>query len=52
MEKHAHHNLWLLDNGEIESFTGGVAKERTTIHEWPLSSVQRLQLEDGRNLIY
>jgi len=33
-------------------FTGIGFVERATIHQWPLSCVQRLLLEDGTKLIY
>mgnify|MGYP001229768252 CR=1 FL=1 len=37
---------------ELVTLIGGGITERTTIHEWPLSWVQRLILEDGTRLLY
>jgi len=52
MEQHARYNLWLHCDDELISIIGVRISERVTVHEWPLSCVQRLQLEDGRRLIY
>ncbi|MBN1579475.1 MAG: phosphotransferase [Anaerolineae bacterium] len=52
MNKHPYFDLWLHDDRELASFTGQTIEDRITLHEWPLSCVQQLQLEDGRKLIY
>ena len=45
-------DLWLHDDDELEPLAGSEVVERVTLHEWPLSCVQRLTLGDGRRLIY
>lgn len=40
------------DDAELASLLGALAVERETIHEWPLSWVQKLTLDDGRVLVY
>lgn len=52
MERHGHFNLWLHHDDELASLIGMGISERVTVHEWPLSCVQRIQLEDGRRFIY
>jgi len=52
MYKHQHYNLWLHDGEELASIVGVPISERTTLHEWPLSCVQRLTTAHGRKLIY
>jgi hypothetical protein len=50
--RHSYFDLWLHDDQELELHLGSKVVERTTLHEWPLSCVQRLTLEGGRRLIY
>jgi hypothetical protein len=52
MQRHPYFDLWLHDDAELTSSAGGEIVERVTLHEWPLSCVQRLTLADGRRLIY
>jgi hypothetical protein len=52
MLKHPYFDLRLHDDNELVSFTGAELVERVTLHEWPLSCVQRLTLADGGKLIY
>ena len=52
MYRHAYFDLWLHDDGELLPFVQSEILERVTLHEWPLSCVQRLTLDDGRKLIY
>jgi hypothetical protein len=50
--RHEHFALWVEDDAELGALLGSAVVERTTLHEWPLSFVQRLRLADGRRLIY
>ncbi|MBX3010271.1 MAG: phosphotransferase [Caldilineaceae bacterium] len=52
MKKHPYFDLWLHDDAELAALIGLVIMERTTIHEWPLSCVQRLQCATGQRFIY
>jgi len=52
MHRHEYFDLWLHDDGDLGPLVQGEVVERVTLHEWPLSSVQRLTLSDGRELIY
>ena len=52
MHRHKHFDLWLHDDDELVPLVQGNILERVTLHEWPLSCVQRLALTDGRKLIY
>ena len=52
MYSHPYFNLQLHDDRELAARIGKEIVERTTLHEWPLSCVQRLTLSDGRRLIY
>jgi len=52
MERHPYFDLWLHGTPELAQHLGAEIVERTTIHDWPLSSVQMLQLTDGRRVIY
>lgn len=53
MAKHAvFDDLQLHTDDELSRALGAGIVERTTIHEWPLSCVQRVSLDDGRRLIY
>lgn len=44
--------ILLHSNEELNQLLGSTIRERQTIHQWPLSCVQRLCLEDGTRLIY
>jgi hypothetical protein len=52
MNKHRFYNLWLHSDDKLSNLAGIKIKERLTIHEWPLSCVQKVTCEDGRKLIY
>jgi hypothetical protein len=52
MHKHEHFDLVMHDDGELAAHLGSAVVGRKTLHEWPLSCVQRLALADGRRLIY
>ena len=52
MNQHPYFDLRLHTDEELSSIVGGHITERVTLHEWPLSCVQRLRLEDGRKIIY
>ena len=52
MHRHPQFDLWLHDDDELAAALGSAPTERTTIHEWPLSSVQRVRTADGRRHIY
>ncbi|MFC5648827.1 phosphotransferase [Paenibacillus solisilvae] len=51
---HRHHlfELLLHDDDELAELLGSLVSERTTIHEWPLSCVQRIRTESGSSYIY
>jgi hypothetical protein len=52
MYRHPYFDLRLHDDGELVPLVQSDVTERVTLHEWPLSCVQRLTLADGRRLIY
>jgi len=52
MYRHEYFDLWLHDDGELGPLVQSDIVERVTLHEWPLSCVQRLTMADGRKLIY
>lgn len=52
MERHPHFDLWLHTDEELGACLGVELSTRRTLHEWPLSCVQQLDLADGRRLIY
>ena len=52
MHRHPYFDLLLHDDEELLPYLGSSIAERVTVHEWPLSCVQRLTLADGRRLIY
>lgn len=52
MEPHPYFDLLLHSRPALEDILGSQILERVTLHEWPLSCVQRLFLADGRRLIY
>lgn len=51
-EKHPFFDLWLHTTDVLEELLGGTIATQETIHDWPLSSVQRLVIVDGCRLIY
>jgi hypothetical protein len=52
MECHPYFDLWLHSTGELSALLSATVIERHTLHEWPLSCVQRITLDDGKKLIY
>ncbi len=52
MEKHPQFDLWLHDDRELAEALGSPLTERTTIHLWQLSLVQRLRTAAGGHWIY
>ncbi len=52
MHRHTHFNLWLHDDDELGEHLGAAITERETMHQWPLSCVQRIHLADGRDIVY
>lgn len=52
MHRHPYFDLWLDSDAELASILGPPIHRRTTLREWPLSCVQRLDCGDGRSLIY
>jgi len=52
MQQHPYFDLWLHDDDELAALLGSPITQRVTIHEWPLSCVQRLQCADGQSYIY
>jgi hypothetical protein len=52
MERHPYFDLWLHTDAELAERLGSAVLARETLHEWPLSCVQRLTLVDGRTLVY
>jgi hypothetical protein len=52
MYQHPYFDLRLHGEEELVPLVRSDVVERVTLHEWPLSCVQRLTLADGRKLIY
>lgn len=52
VDRHPRFDLWLHDDAELAAAVGASLAERATIHEWPLSCVQRVRTTDGRRFIY
>ncbi len=52
MHKHPHFDLLLHDDGELAGYINGPVYQRVTLHEWPLSCVQRVVHYDARRFIY
>lgn len=52
MERHPYFDLWLHSAADLDSLLPAPLAERETLHEWPLSCVQRLALADGSRWIY
>jgi hypothetical protein len=45
-------NIRMHSDQELADILGACIVSRNTIHEWPLSCVQKLTLDNGRDLIY
>lgn len=52
MDRHEYFDLLLHSDAELNSMLGEQITGRMTLHEWPLSCVQRIALADGRTVIY
>lgn len=52
MDRHPYFNLLLHSDDELAAHLGEPIAERVTLHEWPLSCVQRVTTAAGRRLIY
>src|SRR5215813_532074 len=52
MQRHPLFDVWLHDDAELGAFVGSPIVWRMTLHEWPLSCVQRFQTDDGQLYIY
>jgi hypothetical protein len=52
VHRHEYFDLRLHDDEELVGLVGVDIVERVTLHDWPLSCVQRLTLADGRKLVY
>jgi thiamine kinase-like enzyme len=52
MLKHPWFDLLLHTDDELSLLLNSVITERVTLHEWPLSCVQRIQTADGQRWIY
>jgi len=52
VHRHAAFDLWLHDDDELALALGSPLQSRETIHEWPLSCVQRLRTGAGSRHIY
>ena len=52
MYRHPYFDLWMHEDSELAICLGMPVVGRLTIHEWPLSCVQRLNLADGCTWIY
>ena len=46
VEKHAHFELWLHTRDSLQALLGQPILGRETLHEWPLSCVQRIRCRD------
>ncbi|MBI1299404.1 phosphotransferase [bacterium] len=52
MDPHPYFALHLHSNEELAPLLPSAVIRRETLHEWPLSCVQRLHCEDGNTVIY
>ncbi len=52
MDPHPYFALHLHSNEELTPFLPSAVTARETLHEWPLSCVQRLHCEDSKSFIY
>lgn len=52
MQRHPYFDLLLHTDRELSDHLGIPVVARTTLHEWPLSCVQRLDLADGSRRVY
>ncbi|AZN41340.1 phosphotransferase [Paenibacillus albus] len=52
MHKHPFFDLWLHDDDELARLLSSSVEERVKLHEWPLSSVERVRTTNGNSCIY
>lgn len=52
MHKHPYFQLYLHSNAELESLLHDKIVERSSLHEWPLSSVELLKTAPGQRWVY
>jgi len=52
MKKHQKYDLWMHDNRELSNLLEFKIVQRQTIHQWPNSCVQKVEMEDGSKWIY
>lgn len=52
MYRHATYNLWFHDDAELSAALGSPVVARTTLQEWPLSVVQRVECANSAKHIY
>lgn len=52
MQPHPYFDLRLHNEHELSAILGRTITARVTLHEWPLSCVQRIHLNDGSSVIY
>lgn len=52
VENHPHYDLRLHDDDELGELLGAALLAREAIHAWPLSSVEKIRLADGRVYVY
>jgi hypothetical protein len=52
MHQHPYFELLLHDSDELSELIGKKVVDRVTLHEWPLSCVQRITFADGQTCIY
>ena len=52
MHRHEHFDLWVHDDYELAALLESAITGRETLHQWPLSSVDRVVTADGRTWIY
>jgi hypothetical protein len=52
MYRHPYFDLVLHDDEELSALLGWRIVERRTLHEWPLSCVQRVTTADDTRIVY
>lgn len=52
MHRHEYFDLWVHDDSELAALLESTIVGRETLHQWPLSSVERVQTADGQAWVY
>ncbi len=52
MKSHPYFPLVIHENAELALILNNAIQRRTTLHEWPLSFVEKIVTKDGRKFIY